>query len=72
MTGAPVGLSAQIAAVDAARRIVTGSSRVPSRAAERDLLAEHLAAAHAALCWLRAHEFDIRAAVERKKEGGAP
>ena len=68
MSAAKVGLQAQIAAVDAARKIISGAERAPARASERDLLAEHLDAAASTLAWLRQNEFEIRAAMAKKLE----
>ena len=69
--GKKLSLHAQIKAVEAARRVVTGASRAPARASERDYAAECLEAAERTLKRLAAHEGAIRAAMSAKGSGEA-
>ncbi|WP_157096220.1 hypothetical protein, partial [Methylosinus sp. R-45379] len=73
MSARKTTLSERIHAVELCVRVMRGAERAPTRAMERDYLADCLAGAIAALRWLETNGEDARAYVElrrRAREAG--
>lgn len=74
MSGRRTTLGERMSAVEACIRVLRGAERAPSRAMEREYLADCLAGAMTSLRWLETNGEDARAYVElrrRAREAGA-
>jgi hypothetical protein len=67
MSGRRTTLGERMSAVEACIRVLRGAERAPSRAMEREYLADCLAGAMTSLRWLEANGEDARAYVELRR-----